>query len=148
MQMSMFSLEEPPASPSALQDSARDWMTRVATSCSSIWHSLTAIGPSGWCGRTSPVSCRAMKGGTLVPSSGGWQSSGMGGPTESWTLSTSDWPSDGVACSLSQVLEAGSVPRRFYLSAKACRGILHRAERRGKALPTALHQALRAVAEG
>jgi len=38
------------------------------------------------------------------------------------------------------------VPPRFYLSAKACAGILRRAEKRGKDLPPALLRALEAVA--
>jgi len=38
--------------------------------------------------------------------------------------------------------------RRYCLSAKACRGILNRAERRGKKLPAMLEEALRAVAGG
>ena len=71
----------------------------------------------------------------------------MGGPTGSWTLSTSDWPSAASVCSLSDVLEETSrVPQRYYLSPKACAGILRRAEKRGKALPTALAAALRSVA--
>jgi hypothetical protein len=52
---------------------------------------------------------------------------------------------DGVS-SLSEILEAGDVPQRYYLSAKACRGILRRAEKRGKELPRALMLALEAVA--
>ena len=48
---------------------------------------------------------------------------------------------------MSDILETGDVPRRYYLSAKACRGILRRAEKRGKDLPAALHEALRSVAE-
>jgi hypothetical protein len=44
-------------------------------------------------------------------------------------------------------LETGDVPRRFFLTAKACQGILRRAEKRGKELPPALLQALQAVAE-
>jgi hypothetical protein len=47
---------------------------------------------------------------------------------------------------LSQTLEVGNVPQRFYLSAKACAGILRRAERRGKELPPALKAALNSVA--
>ena len=71
----------------------------------------------------------------------------MGGPTESWTRSGSEWPSDAVVCSLSHVLEAmQDVPQRFYLSQKACAGILRRAEKRGKDLPELLSQALRQVA--
>jgi hypothetical protein len=64
------------------------------------------------------------------------------------TLNTSDWPKDAAVCSLSDVLETGLVPQRFYLSAKACAGILRRAEKRGKELPPALLAALRSVAQG
>jgi hypothetical protein len=49
-------------------------------------------------------------------------------------------------CSLSRVLETGELPQRFYLSAKACAGILRRATKRGKALPPMLEQALRQAA--
>jgi hypothetical protein len=43
---------------------------------------------------------------------------------------------------LSDTLETGDVPQRFFLSAKACQGILRRAEKRGKALPDGLRNAL------
>jgi hypothetical protein len=43
-------------------------------------------------------------------------------------------------------LETGDVPQRYYLSAKACRGILRRADNRGKTLPPKLLQALEARA--
>ncbi|MEY4705754.1 MAG: hypothetical protein RL042_1959 [Nitrospirota bacterium] len=146
-QLSMFSLEEPLASPSVSPASEKAWLTRVATSPLRILPLLTSIGPSGWSGRTSPACCHREADGTLVPSSEGWGNSGMGGPTESWTLSTSDWPNDASVCSLSQILEAGTVPRRFYLTPRACAGILRRAEKRGKVLPTPLRSALIAVAE-
>jgi hypothetical protein len=71
----------------------------------------------------------------------------MGSPTEYWTLSTSEWPSAAAVCSLSDVLETGDVPPRFFLSARACEGILRRAEKRGKELPTPLQTALTAVAQ-
>ena len=58
----------------------------------------------------------------------------------------SEWPNDAVVCSLSQVLEQGSIPSRFFLSSTACAGILRRAEKRGKQLPEALQKALEAVA--
>ena len=48
---------------------------------------------------------------------------------------------------LSQVLESGPVHQRYFLSAKACSGILRRAEKRGKELPEQLRVALQAVAE-
>jgi len=50
--------------------------------------------------------------------------------------------SAGDVSSLSDVLETGPVPPRFSLSAKACSGILRRAERRGKELPPMLKVAL------
>jgi hypothetical protein len=70
----------------------------------------------------------------------------MGSPTEFSTLSTSDWPNDASVCSLSDILETGDVPQRYFLTAKACAGILRRAEKRGKALPMQLLRALQAVA--
>jgi hypothetical protein len=124
-----FFAEEPPANPSASRDSERDWLTLVATSCLPTVPLLQGIGPSGWFGRTSPASCPATEDGTLEPSSGCWGNSGMGSPTGFWTLSTSEFPSNAVASSLSQVLEVGSVPPRFYLSARACQGYLRRLER-------------------
>ena len=153
MQLSIFSLVEPPASPSASRDSDRDWTIRAATWPSSIWAWLTDTGPVGWCGRTCPVSCHRARDGILVPSSGVWANSGMAGPTECWTLNTCEhaafpvpFPSDGDVCSLSDILETGDLPRRFFLTPKACAGILRRAVGRGKVLPPPLQRALQAVA--
>jgi len=74
-------------------------------------------------------------------------------PGECLTLNTSEWTAtvepchnDEGVCSLSDILETGDVPRRYYLTAKACAGILRRAEKRGKALPEALHMALIQIA--
>ena len=142
-----FLQEEHPANPSASQDSERDWLTRVATSCSPILPLLTAIGPHGWFGRTCPEFCHPTEDGTLAPSSGSWGNSGMGSPSGFLTLNTLEFPSAAAVCSLSDVLETGDVPQRYFLSPKACRGILRRADRRGKELPAQLHQALQAVAE-
>ena len=52
-------------------------------------------------------------------------------------------PRDGVESHLSQILEDNPHPK-YYLSAKACQGILNRAARRGKDLPEALRKALEA----
>jgi hypothetical protein len=67
---------------------------------------------------------------------------------ESLTPNISEWPNAAAVCSLSQVLEQGSIPQRFFLSSTACAGILRRAEKRGKSLPPSLHAALQAVASG
>lgn len=50
-------------------------------------------------------------------------------------------PSEEQESHLSQILE-DSPPLKYSLSAKACRGILTRANRRGKKLPEILEQAL------
>ena len=142
MEQLTFLSEEPPASRSASLASEADWMTTVATWPLSFLGLLTESGPDGWFGRTSPASCQATEDGTLVPYSGAWANSGMGGPTECLTLSSLEWPSAAVVCSLSDILETGDLPQRFFLSATACQGILRRAEKRGKVLPAGLLTAL------
>lgn len=59
----------------------------------------------------------------------------------------SEWPNDAVVCSLWQVLDA-STQERYFLSGKACAGILRRAEKRGKDLPKMLEDALRSAEAG
>jgi hypothetical protein len=144
---STFLWAEPPASPTRSQDFEAAWLTLVATSCLSSAHLLNASAPAGWYGRTSPASCHLAADGILVPSSRCWQNSGMGSPTAFLTLSTLEFHSAAVASSLSDILEIGAVPPQYYLSATACRGILRRAEKRGKTLPGQLLRALVAVAD-
>ena len=145
MQQSMFSSAEPPASPSASPDCERDFLIRVATSCLHTLPLLQDIGPSGWFGRTSPASYPLTEDSTLPPSFEGWANSGMGSRTEFLTLNTSEWHSAAAVCSLSDTLETGDLPQRFFLSATACQGILRRAEKRGKVLPPMLEKALKSV---
>lgn len=137
-----FLWAELPANPSRSPDFARDLLTLAETSCLPTAQLLHDIAPSGWSGRTSPASCHLTADGILEPSSGCWGNSGMGSPTGFLTLNTSEWPKDAAVCSLSDTLEAGPVPPRFFLSAKACQGILRRAEKRGKLLPHGLRIAL------
>jgi hypothetical protein len=70
----------------------------------------------------------------------------MGSPTECWTLSISEYPSGAAVSLLSDILETGDVPQRYFLSEKACAGILRRAEKRGRELPTTLRETLQRVA--
>lgn len=58
------------------------------------------------------------------------------------TLNFSESPSVVKESSLSQVLITDSIPQKYYLSAKACAGILRRAKMRGKTLPPTLKAAL------
>ena len=147
--------EERPANHSAWQDLEKDWLTRVEASCSPSVQLLADIAPAGWSGRTSPASCHLTVAGILAPSSGCWRNSGMGSPTAFLTLNASEsahtlepCPSAGGASSLSDILEdAGSVPQRYFLSAKACGGILRRADKRARQLPPSLRAALEHVAQ-
>lgn len=129
--------------------SEKEWMTHVVTSHSPISQSLTDIAPDGFCGKTSPAPCHRKEDGTLEVSSGRWMKSGMGMHGECLTLNTSEHPSirglclndEGVS-SLSDVLDAGEVPPRLFLTPKACAGILRRAGRKGRPLPDLLRMAL------
>ena len=58
-----------------------------------------------------------------------------------WTLNIGESPNAVRESYLSDVLEQ-NVPGKYYLSQKACQGILRRAESRGKTLPTLLKEAL------
>lgn len=60
---------------------------------------------------------------------------------DSLTLNIGECPSVENESRLSQILE-GSAPKKYYLSARACQGILTRASRRGKKLPALLQTAL------
>jgi hypothetical protein len=158
MQLTLFTTPASTSSSEALhvkhspsQDSVRDWPTLAVASrwSTSAW--LAHLARDGSSGKTSLASCHQDRDGTLVPSSGRWLRAGMASPGGCWTHNMSEWTdtlvpshSDGSVCSLSDILEETQlVPPRFFLSRKACEGILRRAERRGKELPPMLEQALR-----
>ena len=66
---------------------------------------------------------------------------------DSLTLNIGESPKEESVSLLSQILEV-NVPQKYYLSARACQGILTRASRRGKPLPEVLRQALMDVIGG
>jgi len=66
---------------------------------------------------------------------------------DSSTLNIGEFPNAERESLLSQILE-DNVPQKYYLSARACQGILTRASRRGKPLPEVLRQALMDVIGG
>ena len=141
-----FLSEEPPVKVSPSQDSEKEWMTHVVTSRLPLSAWLTTYVQSGSYGKTSLVSCQVTEDGILEPSSGRWSVSGIACPGECWTLSTSESRKDADVCLLSHTLqEIGDIHPRYYLSAKACAGILRRAEVRGRQLPPMLKQALEAI---
>ena len=114
------------------------------------------FGPDSWCGKMSPERSAQTKETTSAPSlkrqsgsqsrtrptfhclqreSGRWLTAGTGmdgpSPTEFSTRSFGEFPSAAVESRLSQILEDTPHPK-YSLSAKACAGILRRAERRGE----------------
>jgi hypothetical protein len=128
-----------------LPDSERDWMTLVATSRLPFSGFFPAINPDLSYGKMCPEFYRT-KPARLTASSTGYRKSGMGFRGQCWTLNTLASRSGASVSLLSDILETGALPPRYYLTKRACVGILRRAEKRGKALPVALHQALQAVA--
>lgn len=118
-----------------------------------------------WSGKTSPARSAAIKVRTSESSSKRRQESPtrpplyldlrkasglmqeplweMGGPLlgEFSTRSFGEYPREDVESHLLQILEENAHPK-YYLSAKACQGILRRAEKRGKELPPTLKTAL------
>lgn len=66
---------------------------------------------------------------------------------DSWTVNISESPNAERESLLSWILE-DNVPQKYYLSARACQGILTRASRRGKPLPDIFRQALMDVIGG
>lgn len=83
-----------------------------------------------------------------MPNSKRWATAGVvrsGGAVQlgdSWTLNIGECPSVENVSTLYTVLVM-NVPQKYYLSAKACLGILHRAEQRGRTLPEILETALK-----
>ena len=161
-----FLSEEPPVSPSVSQAAGLDWMTRVATYPLSIFHWLYDLGSTGSFSRMSPVFFQAMTAKTSQPSlaqpldtiTAPPQKDGRTAALqkesqedseshgEYLTLSISECHSAAAVCSLSDILETGDLPLRYFLSAKACAGLLRRSGQRGKDLPSPLKETLEAIA--
>jgi hypothetical protein len=144
------SAADSPAKTSQSPDNAADSKLANAPASSSSSHgSQTSLfqPEGGSSSRTFPDYFPA-KADEISPSfSRRWPSSGFTtSPGECWTADTSESPNDGAASSsLADVLQA-DVPSRYFLSPRAAAGILRRAEKRGRELPSHLLAALEAVA--
>ena len=62
-------------------------------------------------------------------------------PGESWIANFSESPKEEEDSSLSAILQ-DTVPEKYFLSEKACLGIIRRSQKRGKTLPPVLENAL------
>ena len=147
-QLTLFA-GEVPANPSASPEDERAWTASLA-SCSSISALCRSFILGGTSGKTYPeYSTRRMM--PSDASSTKWTKAGIRQHGECLMLNSSEWPNDagefGLSARvamLSEILQRDA-PQRFYLSARACEGILARARRRGRDLPPILEEALEAV---
>lgn len=151
-QLTLFAAEAP-VRPSQSQGCDMAWLTRADASCSSTLPSLAAIVPAGLFGKMCPESCHFTEGKRSKRFSGGFKSSGIMHHGECLTLNMCEWtatlmpfPTEDRVSSLSDILETGAIPPKYFLSPKACAGILRRADKRAKAIPNQMRTSLEAVA--
>ncbi len=143
-----FSAEDSPAKTSQSPDADRGSQGRNQNCSGGSSDGLALFSHDGSSWKTSRVFFPPIEGKTLPSSFRPWPTSGFRTSRGEWsTPSASEYPKDADGCSLWAVLELENVPRKYYLSPKACRGVLRRAERRGKALPEPLARALAEVAQ-
>jgi hypothetical protein len=129
------------------QESAKAWLEREQDSGGSSIAFLQSLSLASASSKTCPACLALMEGEISSSLFEGWRNSGIASRGQCWTLNTVEWRNGATACSLSEVLETDVAPK-YFLSPKACVGILRRAEKRGKALPALLEAALKAVAFG
>jgi hypothetical protein len=139
-------LEDSPAKTSPLQDADEGSPATDQDSSLSSPESQTLFDPNGFSSRTYPDCSPRTAVGTSESCLERWPTSGMAWDGGFSTAVSSECRSAAGECSssettLADVLEP-NVPQRFYLSARAARGILRRAEKRGRELPPALAEAL------
>lgn len=90
-----------------------------------------------------PLYLCLQKGSGLIPAS--WTEMDTRLPGGHWMPNFSESPRDAEESFLSQILE-DTAPQKYFLSVKACLGILRRSQKRGKTLPEVLTTALVAQA--
>jgi len=118
MQLTMFEQSvanpRPPVSGKTSQASSPTKATRLAASSAPWWANPKNSNRQGANGRTLVVCMDPRE-----QSHGGF-----------WMPNISAWPNAAAVCSLSQVLEQGSIPSKYFLSEKALAGIARRDGRR------------------
>jgi hypothetical protein len=130
-----------PAKTSPSPADAKDSKATAPGSSTSMPESQMSFAQDGSWSKTSQGFSPLPTAETLPSFSAPWRTSGMASHGGYLTLDTSEFPSDAVECSLSDILEA-TPDRRYSLSARAAKGILRRAAARGRTLPSELQTAL------
>ena len=95
--------------------------------------------------RNRPPRCLVLKREDGLMPTAMWVTAGQS-HIEYLMLNGGAYPKEENESSLSQILQVG-VPKKYYLSPRACQGILRRASARGKELPSVLKTALEKQAE-
>ncbi len=127
-------------------ENEQDWQALAAACSGKLSESWESLGRLGLFSKTSPACFLRITEKISALSSNPWMGSGMAWRGVCLTRSFSESPKDAAVCSLSEVLE-GHVPKRFFLSPRAAKGILRRAEKRGRELPQKLAEALASLAK-
>ena len=137
---------EAPAKASVSPDSEKDCKTIDLALHSLMSKLLRQSSPDGSFSKMSPQFCPVTTGMMSSNSSPRLMNAGIVYRGRFWTHNTFPWRKGGGVSSLSDILEDGDVPQKYFLSPTACKGILRRADKRGKQIPPALRKALETVA--
>lgn len=121
-----------------------DCATSEALSLGIMCGWLERLSRGGSCGKTSRACCLPIKELTSENSCKPLSNAGIACAGGFSTLSISESPSDAEECSLSDILEDSPTPK-YFLSPKACAGILRRAQKRKQKIPPILLKALQDV---
>jgi hypothetical protein len=148
----IFSAEGFPVRTSASPAEEQDSLAGAPAFSTSSPESPTLFDLAGYSSRTYPASSPRTAVGTSESCLERWPTSGTAWPGGFSTAVSSECRSDADGCSssepsLTEILEPPlSVPGNYSLSGRAARGILRRAEKRGRTLPGHLAAALESVA--
>ena len=147
MEQLTFSSAGLPARTSRSPEKELDWMENVQDWPKTLRDCFEKFARAGSSGRMCPELFLLTPDGTSGHSSGRWPTSGIVWHGACLTLNSGEFPNGAVESSLSGILETGELPARYFLSQKACAGILRRAEKRGRELPKHLREALEQEAQ-
>jgi hypothetical protein len=147
------SAEASPAKTSPSPENAKDSPATAPASSTSSHESSRLFDPEPYSWRTFPASSPRTAVGTSESCLERWPTSGTAWHGGLSTAATSECRSDAAGCSSSECSLTGileppqNVPAKYSLSARAATGILRRAQKRGRTLPSHLSAALEAVAQ-
>ena len=136
-------LGEHPVNLSQSQDFEVAWKILEETLPSRLLKFSNTLSQNGLSGKTCQEYFPQITEETFTHSQKVFKQSGMALDGEYLMLNTSDSPKDVKESLLLEIIqETSEVSQRYYLSERACLGILRRADKKGKKLPEKLEQAL------